>query len=255
MRYNMTHNKKPKGYIIYEGASLIDGKPIVEIAILSSKNIKTGNMIQTYILRQDINPLEANKSGQDVSICGDCPHKGTPHKDPTKKTAKNRSCYVNLGQGVLIVYKQYLKGAYPKVNGHDAIAEIGKDKLVRIGTYGDGSAVPAYVNESLVSKSKAHTAYSHQGQNANTSFNPSLYMVSADSKADAIKAWSKGYRTFRVTNNLDLDANEILCPASKEAGYKTTCQACKLCGGASVKAKSIAIVAHGAGSTNFAGVN
>ena len=47
----MTHNKKPKGYIIYEGASLIDGKPIVEIAILSSKNVKTGNMIQTYILR------------------------------------------------------------------------------------------------------------------------------------------------------------------------------------------------------------
>jgi hypothetical protein len=41
---------------------------------------------------------------------------------------------------------------------------------------------------------------------------------------------------------------EILCPASKEAGYKTSCDKCGLCAGASIAAKSIAIVAHGNGA-------
>jgi hypothetical protein len=38
---------------------------------------------------------------------------------------------------------------------------------------------------------------------------------------------------------------EILCPASKEAGERVQCAQCKLCGGNSVKGKSVAIVAHG----------
>ena len=41
---------------------------------------------------------------------------------------------------------------------------------------------------------------------------------------------------------------EILCPASKEAGYRTTCDSCKLCSGSNISAKSIAIVAHGGGA-------
>ena len=45
---------------------------------------------------------------------------------------------------------------------------------------------------------------------------------------------------------------EILCPASEEAGKRTQCASCLLCGGASVKAKSIAIVAHGAGRKHHA---
>ena len=66
--------KKPTGYVIYKGASLIDGKPIVVIANISSVNAKTGNAIQTTILRDDIDPLLANKTGEDYSICGTCPH-------------------------------------------------------------------------------------------------------------------------------------------------------------------------------------
>jgi hypothetical protein len=38
---------------------------------------------------------------------------------------------------------------------------------------------------------------------------------------------------------------EILCPASKEAGRRVQCNACKLCGGNSTNSpKSIAIVQH-----------
>ena len=61
---------KPNGYILYEGPSLIDHKPIVMIALLGSKNIKTGNMMQTYIIRSDIDPRLANKTGEDKSLIG-----------------------------------------------------------------------------------------------------------------------------------------------------------------------------------------
>ena len=43
-------NKKPSGYIIYRGQSLLNGAPIVAVAITKSSNVKTGNMVQTYIL-------------------------------------------------------------------------------------------------------------------------------------------------------------------------------------------------------------
>jgi len=78
-------------------------------------------------------------------------------------------------------------------------------------------------------------------------------MISADSLGQAQKAWAKKYRTFRVIKDqqeLDKD-NEILCPASKEAGQRTTCIDCKLCSGAAIKAKSIAIIVHGAGKNTF----
>ena len=56
--------KKPSGYVIYDGPSLIDGKPIIAIAITKkSTNSKTGGMVQTYIIRKDIDPRQANKSG------------------------------------------------------------------------------------------------------------------------------------------------------------------------------------------------
>ena len=75
-------------------------------------------------------------------------------------------------------------------------------------------------------------------------------MQLADNKAQASKAWALGHRTFRVIKDIAdmVKGSEILCPASKEAGAKVTCADCRLCGGASVEAKSIAIVAHGNGA-------
>jgi hypothetical protein len=96
-----------KSGIIYKGPSLLDGKPIVVIATYSKRNIKTGEVVQTYILVDGINPLEASKTGADFSICGDCAMRGEVTTDPNRKQAKNRRCYVNLGQGVLIVYKSF----------------------------------------------------------------------------------------------------------------------------------------------------
>jgi hypothetical protein len=233
--------------IVYQGPSLIDGKPIVAIAIAKSGNVKTGNMVQTYIIRSDISPLEASKSGADYSICGNCRHRGTPTSLTERKQALRRSCYVNLGQGPTIVYKAFVRGIYASVTGHKAIAAIGKGRMVRLGTYGDPAAVPAYIWESLIAEAAGHTAYTHQSGVESAQARPEFMMISADTSEQALDAWSNGNRTFRViASTYEIVAGkEILCPASKEAGFKTTCNSCGLCGGSSVKAKSIAIVDHG----------
>jgi len=252
--------KKPTGYVIYDGPSLADGKPIVVIATIKSGNSKTGNMIQTYIIRKDIDPRLANKTGEDFSICGYCPHKGeamTPASpDYGKyKLAKNRTCYVRIDQGVLIVYKAYHRGIYPVAYGHNAIAAIGRGRVVRLGTYGDPAIVPSYVWESLLSLADSWTGYSHQSGLATADYRPDLTMHSADTLQDAQRAWRNGERTFRIVANVKdiVKGKETLCPASEEAGRRTTCDKCKLCRGNSIKAKSIAIPAHGNGAANFAG--
>jgi len=229
-----------KSGIIYKGPSLLDGKPIVAIATWSNRNTKTGAVVQTYILRSDINPLEASKTGEDFSICGDCTMRGEVNDDPKRKQAKGRRCYVNLGQGVLIVYKSFLRGVYAMANTKAGRNTLGRARFVRVGTYGDPAAVPAFIWEQLLAEADTFTAYSHQ-----SGWRPDIAMQSADNKAQALDHWKAGRRTFRVIADLgELDkANEALCPASKEAGRRVQCTACKLCKGSSL-AKSIAIVEH-----------
>src|SRR6056297_2443677 len=227
-----------KSGIIYEGPSAYDGKPIVVIATWSKRNAKTGGVLQTYILCRDTDPREASKSGYDSTICGACPHRGTPTDDPDRKIAKGRTCYVNLGQGVLITWRSYQRGVYPMATDTASRKALGRGRVVRIGTYGDPAACPDHVWTELLSESAAHMAYTHA-----SGWRPDIAMQSADNLAEAQAAWGKGQRTFRVMQDVaDLTKQEVLCPASKEAGQRTTCAACKLCGGLATRsAKSIAI--------------
>lgn len=231
--------------VIYNGPSLLDGKPIAVIAVLSGRNRKTGLMVQTYIIRSDIDPREANRTGADFSICGNCPLKGKPNPEPGK-LAIGRGCYVNIGQGVLITYNHFKRGGYPTISGHAAIAALGAGKMVRVGTYGDGAAVPSYIWESLLSEAKGWTGYSHQAETPGAAFNPAYFMQSVESLDQAKVAWDQGRRTFRVVNSESeiVKGAEILCPSNRGV----QCTDCGLCQGSAIKAKSIAIEAHGPGT-------
>jgi hypothetical protein len=228
---------KSNGIVLFEGSSHIDGKPIVVIAILKSSNRKTGNMIQTFILRQDIDPVQASKLGEDVSICGNCPHRGL--------NGKARSCYVNLGQGPLSVWRAYKRGRYEKfspVNPNWKLLVAGR--VVRLGAYGDPAAVSLPFWKAVLSGAKGWTGYTHQWRKRPEL--RELVMASCDSPADYRDAQESGWRTFRVRlDSQELLANEITCPASAESGFRTSCEACKLCSGNRLQAKSIAIVLHG----------
>lgn len=227
------------GIVLWQGASLLDGSPIVVVATglkRSSSNVKTGGMVQTYILRQDISPVEAIKTGADSSICGDCPHRGNG-------TGKGRTCYVQVGQGPLGVWRAWKRGTYPVA---ECIASVGARRVVRLGTYGDPAAVPVEVWERLTRDCVAHTGYTHQWRKVPAL--RALLMASADSVADATEAHKAGWRTFRVAMPCDAPrlSGEAICPASAEAGKKLTCAQCTACHGAAKGRRgSIVIQAHG----------
>ena len=245
----MATRKKPTGHIIYQGPSLIDGQPIFVVALSGSKNTKTGSMVQTYIMRSDIDPRDASKTGADFSICGGCPHRGHATSDPAKKQATERTCYVLLGQGPRLVFQGFKAGAYPV---SDDLENLGSGRMIRLGSYGDPAAVPSHIWSRLLDQAEGHTAYSHQSDQTGADFRSDMFMASADKLSDAMAYWSANIRTFRVISNVnETQPNEILCPASEEAGRLTKCHACGLCGGSDVHAKSIAIVAHGAGKNHF----
>lgn len=243
------------GSIIYRGPSKIDGKPIVCIYLPGSTNGKTGNMAQTYILADNgLTPMENSRKGADYSICGNCKHRGTPTPERDNGVAANRSCYVTLHHGPLQVHKALRRGIYASAETQQARQALGEGADIRLGTYGDPAAVPSHIWRDLLKHSASHTGYTHQSETLEGA-NMSRYMLSADTREQAKQAHSQGKRTFRVIpvnewkdkNKGALLVSEILCPASEEAGKRTTCQQCKLCKGQAIKAKSIAIVAHGVG--------
>lgn len=245
--------------IIYSGPSKIDGSPIVVVYIQGSDNSKTGSMAQVYILQADIDPITANRTGVDYGICGDCPHRGKANPDKVKGFADGRSCYVNIGQGPLGVWKAYKRGSY-KPATLEELPGIGEGQTIRLGAYGDPLAIPSHIFRALLSKAKGHTSYTHaSGLLPDSTLSP--HMVSADNPAQAQEAHDKGLRTFRVIpittwqdkGRDSLLSNEILCPASKEAGAKVQCLDCGLCAGQTIKAKSIAIPAHGIGKKHVMG--
>jgi len=241
--------ENPTGYVIYKGPSLLDGKPIVVVCLCRSTNGKTGNMMQTYIIRSDLDPRDANRTGEDYSVCGNCKLRGIADHIKPYGLAKERGCYVNMGQGPLIVWRGLLDGIYPLVSKTADIAALGYGKDIRLGTYGDPAAVPSSVWDILLRDSANHTGYSHQARTAGNDYRPDLMMRSVDTLAEAALAWGRGERTYRLLREGQepMQGYEIACPSLQ--GIK--CKACGLCGGTSVKAKSITIPAHGTGATHI----
>lgn len=241
--------KQPSGYIFYRGPSMLDGSPIVAVAITKkSSNVKTGNIIQTYILVDNgISPVNNAKSLADAAICGDCKH----------RRGTGGACYVNLGQGPRAVADGVMRGIYPGDDGINLAMQI-FGRNVRLGTYGDPMAVPYQVWARVLGGSLDHTGYSHQWNNANLGQDQingvmAYCMASADSTADFDKARALGFRTFRVrTTGQELQASEFICPASEEAGKRKTCADCMACsGGIDSKKANPAIIVHGSLKSRF----
>lgn len=235
------------GIILYEGASQIDGAPIAVIATglaASTRNGKTGNLIQTWILRADIEPHKAIHSGADESICGACPHRGVIENGRNKA----RSCYVIAHQAPLVVFRAMARGLYERPS-LATVADMLEGRNVRLGAYGDPAAVPLAVWDQALARAARGTGYTHQWRNAPRGF-ARYCMASADNAQEAQEAQALGYRTFRVGTPAEKVARgEFLCPASKEAGQKVNCAACLACGGTSSPNKaSVFIPAHGQAS-------
>jgi hypothetical protein len=244
-------NAKILGYIAYAGPSMIDGRPIVVIVNRidsRSNNEKTGALVQSFIVRSDVDPVAALATGDDVSICGMC-----PHRPILAKRTGDAPCYVNVGRSVRSVYNAFRRGRYVAA----PVAEISiaiKGKRLRIGTYGDPAAAPVDVWLELTRNTSAHVGYSHQWQRPefDASAWAPLVMASADNDDEAKQARELGLRYFRVSIGVEKRPGEVTCPASAEGGRKTTCADCLLCGGTSKAARNIVIADHAAGAQSRA---
>ena len=213
----------PNGVVLHEGAEIV---VIATGLAAKSQNTKTGGMVQLYILMRELSPLAAVNAGSDVAICGTCPHRGTLVDG--KITA--RRCYVNLGQGPRSVWSAYTRGRYR----HAGIEEYGSifgGRAIRFGAYGDPAFIPQRIVAELARVASFHTGYTHQWKT--NAWLQTFVMASCDSQADAIEAQAAGWRTFRVSRKGDTAKlqREISCPASAEAGKRTTCSQCGLCDG------------------------
>ena len=229
---------KPKfnnnGRILWEGISAYDGVPIVVIATgfkKKSANSKTGNDIQTWILRQDMKPNDAAKQGFGQSVCGDCIHQPT----------KNNTCYVRTYQAPRSVWECYKKGRYQYL-GSDEIS-LFIDRVLRLGSYGDPAMVPVEVWSPLVDVATSHTGYTHQWRQEWAQGLKGICQASCDGLMDYVEASSHGWSTFLVKPSGEADpAGTVHCAASEERGRKTTCAACHLCDGSTAH---VVIDGHG----------
>lgn len=233
--------RKIPGVVIYDGPSRIDGKPIIVVATFKTANTKTGDMIQTWILRRDVSPIVAINNGSDISVCGSCPLRGIIQDN----TNRMRGCYVKVSNAPRAVWQSYQNGNYPKYNAKNHLALFDGRKL-RLGAYGDPVASPLNVWKPLMRVSSGWSGYTHQWRDRRFSRWSKYIMASTHTIDENKEAQERGFRWFRSGDVIG--DGEMLCPASEEAGKRLTCATCLACSGGASSKVSVFIPGHGAPS-------
>ena len=230
--------RKPRGYVIYRGPSLLTGEPIVCVLALHSENVKTGNMAQAFILPDHGERLaKALRSGRDASVCGACKH----------RPVHAGTCYVVGWRGPTQVWDALMHSRYPDVRSalHVATDAI-TGRIVRISAYGDPTAVPLSVWQAITARASGWVGYTHQWYRPEAQGYRDYCMASVDSEGEKRLAENMGWRTYRIRLATDpLLEREVVCPASDEGEHKLQCVTCGACNGSRGRRGNIAIVLHG----------
>lgn len=228
--------------VIYRGPSMLDGAPIVVIASVGSSNVKTGPMVQTWIMRADMNPSEASKRGNDSSVCGSCPRRHSLGGD----------CYVQIVHAPRSTWGSWDAKDQPGENWTDTpqILALQQDAMthgLRLGSYGDPMAVPSHVWQDLIDALQPVkvVGYTHAWSGSNDAWFRDNIMASCDNIAETTRAHSLGWRTFTATQGNEAVPNSVQCPATTRANK--TCRECGACDGAKrgTSKASIFLLEHG----------
>ena len=242
---------RPLGVILHRGRSPFTGEPFVVIACLSrSSNSKTGDMLQVYILADTLaKPTETLKTGDDATVCGDCPLRGL--------MGKARTCYVNLGQGPRAVHEAYHRGRYVEYSAADH-DRFFRGRRIRWGAYGEPVLIPLAIVAHLSSIADGWTGYTHQHRRPEFQGFRAYFMASVHSVGEGADANARGWRYFRASNDATPAPGEIVCPASDAGGWRADCNSCKACKGAGARPvgsrlpHSVVIGTHGGFGTMHA---
>ena len=212
-----------------------------------SKNSKTGPVVQLHILDKERNPVDAQSTGDDSAVCGTCAHR---HIEAQKKNANEADghCYVETARAELSTWRAHYGNEVEPFNAVDALSRSG----LRLGAYGDPAMLPEKVIRRLCAVANKfrqnHTGFTQRWRLKSNQWLRFFCMASVRSADEAQQAHDLGWRTFRIRSKTEpIEPGEITCPASKEAGRRTTCQRCVLCDGMrseSDSRKHIVIIRH-----------
>jgi hypothetical protein len=200
-------------------------------------------MVQVYILRRDVPPLEAVARGKDLSACGPCPLR-------SRRGAKGRACYVNLGRGPRSVWLAYRARRYPLLydvlpDGSAAVrAEVFAGEKVRWGAYGDPAMLPEGLVASVNAVAAFHVGYTHQWRVPWARWTRGVFMASVETQAQEARAHALGWGTFRAGRRDGSDVGAATLCDNVATG--ATCAECGACDG---RRASIYVPAHGTGAS------
>lgn len=211
------------------------------------------NIVQTYSFsKAQLNYIsDSDKTGQKINpkqffdlaqaVCFDCPFIGYG------------KCYTHKYMqfsGFISMIRSIIKDGLTTTQIEplspilfNSILTMCKGKYIRFGTYGEPSLIDLGLVSKLCNEAKSWTGYTHQW-NKKEEYN-SYFMASTHKVFGALLASKKGFRSFIASKTAIKDEPLIICPASKEAGFKSNCSKCGLCSGTKGKGnKSILILEH-----------
>ena len=171
------------------------------------------------------------------AVCFDC-----PFREYLKCYTHKYQQYSGFLSMLKSIVREFTTLAYiPSVHLLEKrIVEISQGRYIRFGTYGEPTLLPVNLVGDMVKVSKSHSGYSHQWIKK-PEF-ASYFMASTHSEGQAKQAEKLGFRSFIATDKPLNGA--VVCPASKEAGFKSTCEKCGLCSGDRKGKKHVQILIH-----------
>lgn len=229
---------------------LNDTLQVINKASTTNAKIESDNkrkIVQTYTFSRKQFELIANGTNDGMrtffsnadSNCLDCPF-NSYGKCYTHKFNQYMG-FIKMLKSIAKIYPTW--DDIPNFKNHMTIKaiEMAKGTYVRFGTYGEPSLHPMQLIKAMVESAENYTGYTHQWEHNDLG---SFFMASThDLRAEAV-ARAKGYRSFIVTD--EKLGGIVNCPASEEAGKKSTCSKCNLCSGTNgtKSNKSIFILNH-----------
>lgn len=221
-------------YIIHETDTT------VAIVTTDSDNLKTGNMLQIWIMARNVHPVESRRTGHDSTLqCAGCPYAG------------NQGCYVSP-LPLMALWRAYKAGSYSHLQmGSTEWDSFFRGASVRFGAYGNPSILPLEMVESIANLSLSYTGYFHDWNIMPVSLAKSYgrFLMASCEPHNVLFAQNLGLRTFTVVSEVpESKALGIECLADKSG---LQCIDCGLCDGTARSATrsrslpSVWIRAHG----------
>jgi hypothetical protein len=215
---------KEKGFVIHQ-----DSKRVV-IATMSSSNIKTGNIVSTWILQKELEPHIAVKEGKDTITCGSCP------------LASGNGCYVTTHQAPLGVYRAWKRGNYS--SDYAKFLKSLEGRKVRLGAYGDPSYIPLGILDDISKNCEDTVGYTHQWSNRNFDGRYLKYLMASvdnENQLQYLHAKFGKVSYFRIVDSsADLKEGERVCDSEASGVECVDCMKCN-----PIKNFSVVITKHG----------